>query len=509
MRALYKPTFFLLFSALWATQAKAQVTQIGGDILPPAGITAADRFGEQIVMSGDGQRLAIAAPLYDSLRGAVAIYEYDGSAWLLLDTLIGSQRGEQFGAQVALSFDGQRLAVGAPNYEGTAGAAAGIARFYASSGSDYSQTYQIEGTQAGGHFAAGLALGSDGKRFVVGAPDYRDTRPAPLAPEGIAYLYECNEDLSACGLERTFIGQNNGVFFGKSVAISPDSANILISGGVDHGFVDSTGRTSGARLFQLDTATNFWNSRQNTYTTMFNENFGYDLAVSNTVTDSLLPTLLIGAPTSNITNQQRGKIYIINYAPANLIQNQLQGNAFGDRFGNSVDISADGQYMVVGSPLDDQLNTNGGEWRIYTPSGNQVAIYHTQGGTVSNAECGTAVSNSDNGLRTAISCTGEGTVRVYQLVPVATRETTAPLDMTLYPNPVNSSLSLQLAAPTTEAAFVLLVDVLGREKARHPISAGTENAELDCSGLPAGLYLLQVQNKEGKALNPALKIMKN
>lgn len=88
-----------------------------------------DRFGEQVALSADGKTLAIGAPNEDSNGKAFSGNPNDNSAansgavYILRNTeagwqetyvkAIGGARGDAFGKSVALSYDGETLAVGA------------------------------------------------------------------------------------------------------------------------------------------------------------------------------------------------------------------------------------------------------------------------------------------------------------------------------------------------------------------------------------------------------------
>jgi len=94
-----------------------------------SGQQEAGQFGTSISLSGDGRRLAVGSPYYSvttdpdlDLKGKVDVFEYSDTSqqWQAMDTnnnpnlFIGSAWMDWFGWSVALSQDGQMLAVGAP-----------------------------------------------------------------------------------------------------------------------------------------------------------------------------------------------------------------------------------------------------------------------------------------------------------------------------------------------------------------------------------------------------------
>jgi FG-GAP repeat len=97
-------------------------TQIGGDLL---GDTANNYFGSAIGLSADGQHLAIGAPNCGQdngpQNGAVMLYQQVNATWVNLGRLVGRHQREWFGGALALSPDGQTIAVGASGHDANRG----------------------------------------------------------------------------------------------------------------------------------------------------------------------------------------------------------------------------------------------------------------------------------------------------------------------------------------------------------------------------------------------------
>jgi len=100
--------------------------QVGGDIVGDLDYGLA---GASLSLSGDGRLVAVGAPTdhsgigdeWDVVRkskddsGTVRVFALDGDDWVQTgQTLTGEAEDDKFGASVTLSFDGRRLAVGAP-----------------------------------------------------------------------------------------------------------------------------------------------------------------------------------------------------------------------------------------------------------------------------------------------------------------------------------------------------------------------------------------------------------
>ena len=103
-------------------------TQLGQDI---DGESAGDRSGEAVAMSADGNTVAIGAPGNGgngSFSGHARIYSFDGTSWTQVGADIdGENAGDGSGFSVAMSADGDTVAIGAPGNGGN-GSFSGHAR---------------------------------------------------------------------------------------------------------------------------------------------------------------------------------------------------------------------------------------------------------------------------------------------------------------------------------------------------------------------------------------------
>jgi FG-GAP repeat len=81
------------------------------------GEAAGDESGWSLAMSSDGNRLAVGATDNDGIgvnAGHVRIYDWTGSEWLQVGSDMNAEAaGDEFGWSVALSSDGSRVAIGA------------------------------------------------------------------------------------------------------------------------------------------------------------------------------------------------------------------------------------------------------------------------------------------------------------------------------------------------------------------------------------------------------------
>ena len=141
---------------------------IGDDI---NGEAFGDNFGISVAMSADGNRIAIGALYNTNSAGHVRVYSWNGTAWTQTGTDIdGEADGDQSGYSVAMSADGNRIAIGAYDNDGN-GSNAGHVRVYSWNGTAWTPTgTDIDGEAAEDYSGYSVAMSADGSRIAIGAP---------------------------------------------------------------------------------------------------------------------------------------------------------------------------------------------------------------------------------------------------------------------------------------------------------------------------------------------------
>lgn len=224
-----------------------------------------DEFGNSLSLSADGNTLAVGAlheasdaahgddsdQTNDDAAGAGAVYVFvrDESGWLQQAYVKASNTGsaDEFGSSVALSADGNTLAVGAAgedsNAIGTAGGGqgnnaalnAGAAYLFVRSGGDWSQQAYVKAsnTGEGDSFGKSVALSANGNTLAVGSRD-EDSNAAAIelnedaANAGAVYVFtRSGSDWSQEGYIKA---SNTGVndYFGISVSITADGNTLAV-----------------------------------------------------------------------------------------------------------------------------------------------------------------------------------------------------------------------------------------------------------------------------------------
>lgn len=144
-------------------------TQRGSDI---DGVNDGDWHGTSVALSSDGSLLAVGAPGFDSYRGCVRVFRWQGNTWTQRGaTIEGDADSDGMGRSVALSADGGVLAVGAP-HTGADGDHMGFARVFTWTANAWVQ----RGADAEGDsvplFGRDICLSGDGLTLGVNQKNY-------------------------------------------------------------------------------------------------------------------------------------------------------------------------------------------------------------------------------------------------------------------------------------------------------------------------------------------------
>src|SRR6266536_334735 len=245
---------------------------------------AADEFGFAVALSSDGNTLVVGAPGEASARtgvtagivdettagnaapgaGAVYVYTRTGATWTQQAYVKASNTGagDQFGSSVALSSDGNTLAVGATGEAGDAGAVYVFTR-----AGTWSPPAFVKASNpgAGDQFGFSVALSGDGNTLAVSATgedsaltDVRtgivdETTAGNAAPgAGAVYVFTL---IAGTWSQQAYVKASNtgaGDQFGFSVALSSDGVTLAVGAigedssaiGIDGSQTDSAATTN-------------------------------------------------------------------------------------------------------------------------------------------------------------------------------------------------------------------------------------------------------------------------
>ncbi|MCE2595824.1 FG-GAP repeat protein [Motilimonas cestriensis] len=197
-------------------------------------------FGASIALSTNGQIMAVGAP-HDSLpehrnTGRVFIYHADTNNNLQLKSAFASAApgpNQSFGLDLDLNSQGSTLVVGANGNQQWAESGAYIYEYKEANNWQHSQTLQIADLSILNNFGSSVSLSDDGQFLVVG--DKSDNSgliesPSDTSAEksGAVYLFKRQGNAWDSG---TFLKSKEilaATFFGKSLALSGDGSTLAV-----------------------------------------------------------------------------------------------------------------------------------------------------------------------------------------------------------------------------------------------------------------------------------------
>ncbi len=316
-------------------------------------VAAEDRFGSSVALSGDGNTLAIGIPHADG--GAVEMYTRDtGDNWTFQMRVLNSA-GAQFGHAVALSEDGRILAVGAPGDNSDKGAA------YVYSGSSWGDTDVFEETNSG-QFGSSVALNRDGTMLAVGAPKEKEGK-------GAAHVYTFDTAWGE-GTQLSIEPAEANDQFGSKVSLDADGQILAVSAPwKDHSDAVNSGAVY---AYRRDTTDKWGDPIRVDHPAVANQRMGEALALSSD-----------GKRLAMGSNQDAIAVHIFTYNGAawdiETITAPNQGST--DRFGTSLAFSANGGRLLVGADGETSSTTGvGGEPNLGTQKDSGAAYTFISGG---------------------------------------------------------------------------------------------------------------------------------
>jgi hypothetical protein len=367
---------------------------------------ANDGFGK-VVLSSDGKTALIAAAGKtvgsNERQGAAYIFERIGSTWQRQTRLTAADgaANDSFGVSVALSNDGKTALIGAFGKTVGSNERRGAAYVFERNGSTWQQQTQLTAADgaANDSFGFSVALSSNGKTAVIGAPGKTESR-------GAAYVFERN---GSTWQQQTRLTAADGAAFdsfGISVALSNDGKTALI------GALKTVGSNEGqgaAYVFERNGST--W--QQQTQLTAAdgaaNDLFGFSVALSSNG-----KTALIGAFSKTVgSNEFRGAAYVFEREGSTWQQQTRLTAADGaanDRFGFSVALSSNGKTALIGAQVK-TIGSNSGQGAAYLFERNgstwQQQTQLTAADGAANNFFGASVALSSNGKTALIGAFGK------------------------------------------------------------------------------------------------------
>ena len=502
----------------WSFTTNGNFTE-RGDI---AGDAIYDYLGAATAISEDGTIIAVAATEagdnFCSNAGAGYVrtyklqYDFSNDSWSWTqfgNDLNGISVGDGFGASIAISADGQRVAVGAPQNSFCGSGGSGYVQIYSynSNNNEWDPAGSLSGAVNGDWFGYSLDLSDDGNTLAVGAP-FRNNN----AGEVQVFEYQSGTTWQLVG--SAIDGEDFEDASGWSVALSSNGQRVAI-GGKGNPF-SSPAQAGQARVFEYNVCpgsgfpnfTYCWNQLGSTIeSTIGNDKFATSIALSGTGN-----RLVVGAEGGGSQGEGLVRVYDLS-GSWNQAGGDLTGTSTADKFGTSVSVSEDGSRVSVGASSTSEVTIH--EWDASSQVWNTLCS--TIESPVSFDNFGASHAITDQGSMVVIgapaddeTASNSGKVYVYQLsVPNSYRkfveapESELPSvqvnnsNMLIYPNPHQGfgSATLELNLAADAPVQVQAYDISGRlitNLFNGNLTGGKQTIPLNVSNWESGIYLITV-----------------
>ena len=313
-------------SSTWAQQ---------GPKLVGTSAVGASGQGSRVAISADGNTIAVSGPTDDSNVGAVWIFVRTGSTWTQQGgKLVGSGAiGNSFqGSGVALSADGNTLAVGGPFDDG-----AGATWIFTRSAGTWTEQTKLVGSGAIGSERQGssVSLSADGNTLAVGGP-------GDDSNIGATWVFARSSGVWSQQTKLVGSGASGASLQGTSVSLSA-SGDVLAVGGT--GDSSSVGA---CWVFVRSVATWTQPTSKLVGTGFIGLTPVQGVSVSLSADGNTLASGSFG-------DDNKGSAFVFTRESQVWSQRKRligTGNTSGSQFGSSLDLSADGNTLAVGAPQD-------------------------------------------------------------------------------------------------------------------------------------------------------------
>jgi hypothetical protein len=335
MKTFYFIPALLLF---FTNPSFSQWSQVGETIW---GEVSGDGAGKEVCLNSQGNVIAIGVRSNDgngTASGHVRIFELIDGNWIQLGDDIDGENSHDFsGASVDLSEDGYTVAIGADGNDG-GGEGSGHIRVFNYNGSDWIQIGEdIDGVSANDQCHT-TSISADGKIVAAGS-HYNDEFGTN---SGQVRVFQLLDD-EWVQMGSSIYGQNSADYAGTSVSLSSDGLTLAI--GVIG--VDIPGVGTGQVWVYNFNGTDWELKGEAISGDFYSPGLGWSTALS---ADGL--TVIASSPTSSYGPSLAGRASIFRYVSGEWIQlgDNINGDEYTARLGESVDINSDGSIIVIGEP---------------------------------------------------------------------------------------------------------------------------------------------------------------
>lgn len=482
----------LLLLVLISTTTFAQ-TQMGERLI---GASNGDQFGKSVAMSSNGNIVAVGAPnsgTGGNYSGRVSVYEFDGTTWNQLGITIEAEAPQDHsGNSIDLSDDGSVLAIGATDNDGNGNNSGNVRIYQYAEGAWVQMGQDIDGESINDYSGGSVSLSANGQIVAIGA----DKNDGSGSDSGHVRVYQYVSE-SWTQLGQTINGEAPNDWSGGSVSLSSDGSRLAIGAPYNDGFAFNAGHT---RIFEYTGA--IWSQiGADIDGEAANDNSGFAVSLSGNGNE-----IAIGAVKNSVNGDDSGHARIYQYNGNSWVQlgADIDGNE-DDRLGFSVSLSDDGNIVAVGAPHTSP--GGGGKTFLFQFNGNDwTQVGADLVATSSIDKLGTSVKLSSDGSKLVVGSSqysAKGSAQIIDFSSVLSLQESSFSNIKFYPNPTSLILNIEMGLNLDYD--ISIHNQLGQQVVKQYNLSG--NNSIDVSKLMSGIYILKISTSAGNL--QTIKFLKN
>ena len=310
----------------------------------------------------DGSNIAIASDTQ------VEVYQYVNASWSIKGATINQESSSDYSNAVALSADGNTLAIGAYQNDGGGSDSGHVRIFGFENGAWIQLGTDIDGDGAGDHFGISVSLSADGSTLAVGAR-YYDTNTDNNDNRGSVQIYSRSlTETSTLWTQKgeTLTGIANSDYFGSDTTLSADG-NILAVGAYN----SNVNSSYSGQVTLYHWKNSAWEALGSRIDGPYYTQTGYSIALSSDGTK-----LVVGSP---YHNSQTGYVTVYELADyqndvpqVQAIVSATEKNTSSNIFLVATDAENDPiTFAIASQPANGTVSLTG-SYVVYTPTTDYV-----------------------------------------------------------------------------------------------------------------------------------------
>lgn len=461
--------------------------------------------GSSLAISDDGQIIAMGAPGMQNpsgiVTGSISVFEKSGNEWIPFgQTLFGNSENNYIGSRksLAMSSNGNVIAFGVPSYSDFFEFAGQVKVMQFVNNSWVQLGNDINGNENEKFFGSNVSISENGYILAISG-----VLSIGFDSTGFVRVYEYASGVWS-QLGSDLLGLNVNDNFGADIDIS-SSGDVLVVG-APFGLSLNEEETGNVRVFTYISG-EWFQLGEVLYGEMPNDRFGDSVSISANG-----EIIAVGSPYSNENGIESGSVKVYQFDSNEWLQisDNILGEDVYNHFGTSISLSSDGNVLAVGAPHNDvHGNYNGSTWlnfgsvRIYK---NVLGLWNQVGNDIDGINmqdyCGDAVVISGNGNSVIISSTGNnfdgtiwyaGQVRVFDLNYLLSTQDYVFDKIDVYPNPTSGIVHLNIQNDVNMNS-IYIYDQIGK------FVLQTNQKSIDLSKLSSGVYYLKIHTDRGTGI---------